>query len=66
MDRSRNSNRICKPKMMDCIGCPENTDYKNSFCSSSKKCIVPYALVVDGKVDTWLENTDFPNGWKQA
>ena len=52
--------------MMDCIGCPENTDYKNSFCSSSKKCIVPYALVVDGKVDTWLENTDFPNGWKQA
>lgn len=50
--------------MIDCIGCPENTDYKNSFCSSSKKCTVPYALVTDGKIERWLENTDFPDGWK--
>ena len=63
MGGSRNGKKICKPKLIDCIGCPENTDYKNSFCSSSKKCTVPYAMVQGGEIIMWLDDVDLPDGW---
>ena len=43
------TNKICKPKMMDCLTCKRNTNLKESFCYVEEKCSVPRAMVKDGK-----------------
>lgn len=63
MDGSRDGKkRICKPKFMDCLSCPDNHG-KDSFCNSTRKCTVPYAIVQGDEIEMWLDDVDLPDGW---
>lgn len=54
--------KICKPKILDCLTCPENTDPKEIFCFSKKECSTPYAMVRNGKIIGYeSESTDTKN-----
>lgn len=42
--------KICKPKIMDCLTCPKNTNPKELFCFEKEDCSVPFAMVHNGKI----------------
>ena len=49
------ANKICKPKMMDCLSCKHNNP-KENFCYVEEKCSVPRAMVKDEKEIIAWEN----------
>lgn len=53
---------VCKPRMMDCVGCRFNEF--GSFCFSNNVCTVPFAIVQDEKILEWLPEEEKYNRYK--
>lgn len=46
---------LCKPKMIECLTCKDNNNSSSSFCYNDTRCSVPYAVVKDEKVITYVD-----------